>query len=219
MDANAICRSPQELRLLDLPNAIGTLRHSAAWADKIEGRTIPTPGYMGTPTLSYTQQVPTGVVGPSPTGTLCCELAMVCDVLIAAKNAKFGRPEINLEIIPGAGGTQQLIRAVGKSFAMQMVLTGAWIDAGTAERKGLVSEVTEAKQALPRALEIAGDIAAKPPLAVTAAKRALNNAFETHLGVGLELEQQSLALLSGTDDRKAGIDAFMNKCQPTFKGS
>lgn len=147
-----------------------------------------------------------------------CELALVCDLLIAGEDAQFGQPEIKLGIVPGAGGTQRLIRAVGKAVAMQMVLTGTRIDAVTAERKGLVAEVVAANEAVSRALEVAGEIAANAPLAVVAAKQALNAAYETSLSAGLQLERQQLALLSGSADRDEGIAAFFEKRKPTFKG-
>ncbi len=147
-----------------------------------------------------------------------CELALACDLLIAGDDAVFGQPEIKLGIMPGGGGTQRLIRAVGKAFAMQMVLSGMRVDATTAERRGLVAEAVPADQALPRALEVAADIAGNAPLALAAAKKALNQAFEAPLSAGLDFERQCLALLSASEDRNEGIAAFLEKRKPVFRG-
>lgn len=147
-----------------------------------------------------------------------CELAMQADIIIAGETARFGQPEINLGIMPGAGGTQRLIRAVGKSLAMKMVLAGEMIDAHTALRAGLVAEVTPPEQCLERTLELARIIAAKPPLAVRLAKEALLKAFETPLENGLYLERKAYNLLAATEDRQEGIAAFLDKRQPLFTG-
>jgi enoyl-CoA hydratase len=147
-----------------------------------------------------------------------CELAMQCDIIIAGDNARFGQPEINLGIIPGAGGTQRLIRAVGKSLAMKMVLAGEMIDARTALAAGLVAEITPPELTIERTLALAGTIAAKPPLAVRLAKEALLKALETPLETGLDLERKAYNLLAATEDRREGIAAFLEKRRPRFMG-
>jgi enoyl-CoA hydratase len=147
-----------------------------------------------------------------------CELAMQADIIIAGENARFGQPEINLGIIPGAGGTQRLIRAVGKSLAMKLVLTGEMIDARSALAAGLVAELTPPELTVERALELARTIASKPPLAVRLAKEALLKAFETTLETGLNLERKAYNLLSATEDRREGIAAFLEKRKPHFTG-
>jgi len=147
-----------------------------------------------------------------------CELAMHADIIIAGTDARFGQPEINLGIMPGAGGTQRLLRAVGKSMAMQMVLTGEAIDAGQAQRAGLVSEVTQPELTVERAVQIARSIAAKAPLAVRLAKEALLKAMDTDLASGLRFERHAFTLLAGTRDRDEGIAAFQEKRKPTFIG-
>jgi enoyl-CoA hydratase len=148
-----------------------------------------------------------------------CELAMHADILIAGSDARFGQPEINLGIMPGAGGTQRLLRAVGKSLAMQMVLTGEPIDARQAQQAGLVSEVTEPELTVERALAIAQRIASKAPLAVRLAKEALLKAQDTDLASGLRFERHAFTLLAGTQDRAEGIAAFQEKRQPRFTGA
>lgn len=147
-----------------------------------------------------------------------CELVMHADIVIAGKNAEFGQPEINLGIIPGAGGTQRLIRTVGKSLAMKLVLSGEFIGAEEARAAGLVAEVTEPEITCARALELAKKIAAKPPLAIEQAKDVLLKAFETHLDQGLLYERKAFTILSGTADRNEGIQAFFEKRPPVFKG-
>lgn len=147
-----------------------------------------------------------------------CELAMHADIIIAGEDARFGQPEINLGIMPGAGGTQRLLRAVGKSMAMQMVLTGEPISARQALRSGLVSEVTQPEFTVERALHIAHSIATKAPLAVRLAKEALLKAMDTDLASGLRLERHAFTLLAGTRDRDEGIRAFQEKRRPAFIG-
>ncbi|CAD5108940.1 2,3-dehydroadipyl-CoA hydratase PaaF [Zestomonas carbonaria] len=147
-----------------------------------------------------------------------CELAMHADILVADEDACFGQPEINLGIMPGAGGTQRLLRAVGKSLAMQMVLTGQPIDARHAQRAGLVSEVTLPELTVERALEIARAIAGKAPLAVRLAKEALLKAQDTDLASGLRFERHAFTVLAGTADRAEGIRAFQEKRRPEFTG-
>ncbi|QKZ05049.1 2,3-dehydroadipyl-CoA hydratase PaaF [Pseudomonas eucalypticola] len=147
-----------------------------------------------------------------------CELAMHADILIAGRDAQFGQPEINLGIMPGAGGTQRLLRAVGKSLAMQMVLTGEPIGARQALAAGLVSEVTEPELTVERALAIARRIAGQAPLAVRLAKEALLKAQDTDLASGLRLERHAFTLLAGTHDRNEGIRAFQEKRRPRYRG-
>lgn len=147
-----------------------------------------------------------------------CELAMHADILIAGEDARFGQPEINLGIMPGAGGTQRLLHAVGKSLAMQMVLTGQPIDARHAQRAGLISEVTQPEFTVERALQVAASIAEKAPLAVRLAKEALLKAQDLDLASGLRFERQAFTVLAGTADRREGIQAFQEKRRPTFTG-
>jgi enoyl-CoA hydratase len=147
-----------------------------------------------------------------------CELAMHADILIAGEDAQFGQPEINLAIMPGAGGTQRLLRAVGKSLAMQMVLTGEPISARRALEAGLVSEITQPELTVERAVAIARKIAEKAPLAVRLAKEALLKAEDTDLASGLRFERHAFTLLAGTEDRNEGIRAFQEKRKPVYKG-
>lgn len=147
-----------------------------------------------------------------------CELALACDLIVASETAQFGQPEINLGIIPGGGGTQRLARAVGKHRAMELVLTGRRIDAREAERIGIVNEVTAADAWLGRALEVAGTIAERPPLATKLAKQAVLVAEETGLAAGLEQERRLYELAMATEDRVEGTRAFLEKRTPDFKG-
>jgi enoyl-CoA hydratase len=147
-----------------------------------------------------------------------CELALLCDVVVAGDDATFGQPEIRLGVIPGAGGTQRLTRAVGKARAMELILTGRSIDAREAERLGLVSFVVPAEETLDRALELAGRIAALPPIAVRAAKAAVNAAQELPLSEGLAREQQAFFELFATADQKEGMAAFAEKRSPRWTG-
>ncbi len=147
-----------------------------------------------------------------------CELALHADIIIAGENAQFGLPEINLGIIPGAGGTQRLTRAVGKSLAMKMILAGEFIDAQTAVASGLAAEVTPGEQTCERAMELARKIAKKSPLALEMAKQSVLKAFETPLRDGLDFERRSFTILAASEDREEGITAFLEKRKPTFKG-
>ena len=147
-----------------------------------------------------------------------CELAMHADILIAGEDARFGQPEINLGIMPGAGGTQRLVRAVGKALATQMVLTGEPIDARRAREAGLVSEITQPELTVERATEVAETIATKAPLAVRLAREALHKAQDTDLATGLRFERHAFTLLAGTQDREEGIRAFQEKRPATFNG-
>ena len=146
-----------------------------------------------------------------------CELAMLCDFIIAAESAKFGQPEIKLGIIPGAGGTQRLPRAVGKSKAMDMVLTARMMDAAEAERAGLVSRVVAADKLLDEALAAAAVICAMSGPSVMLAKECVNRAFEGGLADGVGFERRVFHSLFATDDQKEGMAAFVNKRKPAFK--
>ena len=146
-----------------------------------------------------------------------CELAMMCDFIIAADNAKFGQPEIKLGIIPGAGGTQRLPRAVGKAKAMDMALTGRMMDAVEAERAGLVSRVVPLDKLMDEALGAALMICSYGQPSVLAAKEAINRAFEGGLSDGVMFERRLFHALFATEDQKEGMDAFVNKRKPEFK--
>ena len=146
-----------------------------------------------------------------------CELAMMCDFIIAADNAKFGQPEIKLGIIPGAGGTQRLPRAVGKAKAMDLVLTGRMMDAQEAERAGLVSRVVPLDKLMDEALGAALTICALGLPSVMAAKEAVNRAFEGGLSDGVMFERRLFHALFATEDQKEGMDAFVNKRPAVFK--
>ena len=148
-----------------------------------------------------------------------CELAMMCDFIIAADNAKFGQPEIKLGVIPGAGGTQRLPRAVGKSKAMDMALTGRMMDAAEAERAGLVSRVVPYDKLADEALGAALIISDFSQLAVMAAKESVNRAFESGLSDGVMFERRLFHALFATNDQKEGMDAFVNKRKAVFTHS
>lgn len=146
-----------------------------------------------------------------------CELAMMCDILIAADTAKFGQPEIKIGILPGAGGTQRLPRAVGKAKAMDLVLTARMMDATEAERAGLVSRVVPADKLMTEAMDAATVIAAMSLPAVMMAKEAVNRAYEAPLNDGLLFERRMFHSLFGTHDQKEGMTAFMEKRKPEFR--
>jgi enoyl-CoA hydratase len=146
-----------------------------------------------------------------------CEMAMMCDFILAADTAKFGQPEITLGIIPGCGGTQRLARFVGKSKAMEMVLTGRMMDATEAERAGLVSRIVPAGELVEEALKVAERIASFERASVLAAKESINRAFETTLAEGVHFERRLFHALFSTDDQKEGMAAFAEKRQPNFK--
>jgi enoyl-CoA hydratase len=146
-----------------------------------------------------------------------CELAMMCDFIIAGDNAKFGQPEINLGVLPGMGGSQRLTRAVGKAKAMDMILTGRFIDADEAERCGLVARVVPAGDTVEEALKAAEVIASKSKPAAMLAKEAVNAAFETGLAQGVLFERRLFHSLFATEDQKEGMAAFTEKRQPEFR--
>jgi enoyl-CoA hydratase len=146
-----------------------------------------------------------------------CELAMACDMIIAADSAKFGQPEIKIGILPGAGGTQRLPRAVGKSKAMDLVLTGRMMDAAEAERAGLVSRVVPADKLIDEAVAAAAVICEYSLPAVMMAKEAVNRAYESPLGEGMLFERRLFHSLFSTEDQKEGMAAFIEKRKPAFK--
>ncbi len=146
-----------------------------------------------------------------------CELAMQCDLIIAADNAKFGQPEIKLGVIPGIGGTQRLTRAVGKSKAMDLILTGRMMDATEAERSGLVARVVPLAQLMDEAMKVAETVASMSLPSVLAAKEAINRAFETSLAEGVMFERRVFHSLFATEDQKEGMAAFIEKRPPKFR--
>ncbi|MGI4795903.1 MAG: enoyl-CoA hydratase [Janthinobacterium lividum] len=145
-----------------------------------------------------------------------CELAMMCDFIIAADTARFGQPEINLGVIPGAGGTQRMSRAIGKSKTMDLCLTGRMMDAAEAERSSLVSQVVPAAELMDTALKVAAKIASQSPVAAAMAKRAVNVAFETTLAEGVRAERALFLSLFGTPHQREGMAAFAEKRKPDF---
>ncbi|MEM8790005.1 MAG: enoyl-CoA hydratase [Pseudomonadota bacterium] len=147
-----------------------------------------------------------------------CELAMMCDFILCADTAKFGQPEINLGVMPGAGGSQRLTRFVGKSKSMEMNLTGRFMDAEEAERSGLVSRIIPADDLIDEAVVTAQKIADKGPIAVMATKEAVNRAYETTLSEGVRFERRIFHALFATEDQKEGMEAFVEKRSPKFKG-
>jgi len=147
-----------------------------------------------------------------------CELAMTCDIIVASETAQFGQPEVNLGIIPGAGGTQRLTRAIGKYRAMEIILTGRRVKADEAKAIGLAAQVFPAASWLEDAKALARTIAEKPPIAVRLATEAIDLAYNSTLDAGLEFERKAFYLLFSTDDKKEGVDAFMNKRKAVFKG-
>ena len=147
-----------------------------------------------------------------------CELTMLCDMIIASETAKFGQPEIKIGVMPGAGGTQRLTKALGKAKAMELVLTGEFLSAEQAEKYGLVNKVVPIEFYLEEALGLAQKIAAMSPLAVSLAKESVNRSFETFLDEGLYLERKNFYLLFNSDDQKEGMNAFIEKRAPKFTG-
>ena len=148
-----------------------------------------------------------------------CELAMSLDMIVASERARFGQPEINLGVIPGAGGTQRLTKAVGKAIAMEMVLNNRHLTAEEALHYGLVNKVLPVEEYLDAALKLAAEIAARAPLAVRLGKQAVNNSFETFLSDGLADERRAFYLLFASQDQKEGMQAFLEKRDPDWKGA
>ncbi|NLF66479.1 MAG: enoyl-CoA hydratase [Chloroflexi bacterium] len=147
-----------------------------------------------------------------------CEFAMACDMIVASESAQFGQPEINLGVIPGAGGTQRLTRAVGKALAMEMILADRRLNADEAVRYGLANRVVPVESYLDEAIRFAVTIAAQAPVAARLAKEAINAAFETSLQAGLAHERRLFYLLFSTEDQKEGMDAFVNKRRAAWQG-
>ncbi len=147
-----------------------------------------------------------------------CELAMACDIIIASESAQFGQPEINIGVMPGAGGTQRLTRALGKSRAMELVLTGKFMGAREAEMRGLVSRVVPVELYLDEAKALAREIASKAPVAVRLAKEAVNKVFEMPLADGLDYERRLFYFLFSTEDQREGMEAFLAKRKAEWKG-
>jgi len=146
-----------------------------------------------------------------------CELAMMCDFIICAENAKFGQPEINLGVVAGIGGTQRLTRFVGKSKSMDMHLTGRFMDAAEAERSGLVSRVVPVAKLIPEAMAAAQKIAAKSMISAMVVKECVNRAYETTLAEGINFERNTFYALFATEDQKEGMAAFLEKREPQFR--
>lgn len=147
-----------------------------------------------------------------------CEVAMSCDMIVASESARFGQPEITIGVIPGAGGTQRLTRAVGKAIAMEMILNNRTLTAQEAHQFGLVNRVVPVDGYLDEALKLADEIASRAPLAVRAAKRMVNQAHEQTLTEGLEAEKQEFYKLFASQDQKEGMQAFIEKRKPVWKG-
>lgn len=148
-----------------------------------------------------------------------CELAMTCDMIVASESAQFGQPEIRIGVMPGAGGTQRLTRAIGKVRAMEMVLTGSMLSATEALTLGLINRIVPEEIYLEEALKLAGQVAQMSPLAARMAKEAVNRAFETHLDEGLHFERKNFYMLFASEDQKEGMTAFVEKRSPNFTGN
>ncbi|QNL21349.1 enoyl-CoA hydratase/isomerase family protein [Hyphobacterium sp. CCMP332] len=147
-----------------------------------------------------------------------CELSMLCDMIIASETAKFGQPEIKIGVMPGAGGTQRLTRAIGKAKSMELVLTGRFLSAEEAMSYGLINKVVPVEMYMEEAIELATEIANMSPVAVKLAKESVNRAFETHLDEGLHFERKNFYLTFASEDQKEGMQAFIEKRKPDFKG-
>lgn len=147
-----------------------------------------------------------------------CELAMTCDMIIASETAKFGQPEIKIGVMPGAGGTQRLTKAIGKAKAMELVLTGRFLSAEEAKSYGLVNKIVPVEMYMFEAVQLAKEIAAMSPIATMLAKEAVNRSFETFLDEGLHFERKNFYLAFASEDQKEGMAAFVEKRKPDFKG-
>ncbi len=147
-----------------------------------------------------------------------CELAMTCDMILASETARFGQPEIKIGVMPGAGGTQRLARAIGKAKTMEMVLTGRFISAEEAFTAGLINKVVPVEMYLREAVSLASEIAHMSPVAIQLAKESVNRAFETHLDEGLHFERKNFYLCFSSEDQKEGMKAFIEKRKPLFSG-
>ena len=147
-----------------------------------------------------------------------CETAMMCDMIVASESAKFGQPEIKIGVIPGAGGSQRMAQVLGKALTMEMVLTGRFMDAAEAERRGLVNKVVPVERYLEEAQDLARAIAAMPPVAVRMGKESVNAVFDDYLDRGLLFERKNFYMLFATEDQKEGMAAFLEKRKPAWKG-
>jgi enoyl-CoA hydratase len=147
-----------------------------------------------------------------------CELAMACDMIVASESARFGQPEINIGVIPGAGGTQRMALAVGKALAMEIVLNGRFLTAEEAVHYGLANRLVPVELYLEESIKFAAEIANRAPVALRMAKEAINAAFETSLQAGLAYERHLFYMLFSTEDQREGMDAFINKRSPEWKG-
>jgi enoyl-CoA hydratase len=147
-----------------------------------------------------------------------CELAMLCDIVVAAENARFGQPEINIGLIPGAGGTQRLTRIVGKAVAMDLVLTGRMLGAEEALQRGLVARVVAQELILDEAVKLGKELARRPPISLRMAKEAITRAFEGRVDDGIDFERKAFYLLFATQDAHEGMRAFVDKRQPSYEG-
>ena len=147
-----------------------------------------------------------------------CELAMTCDMIIASETAKFGQPEIKIGVMPGAGGTQRLTKAIGKVKAMELVLTGRFLDAEEALQYKLVNKVVPVEMVLQEAVSLATEIVAMSPVATILAKEAVNRSFETHLEEGLHFERKNFYMTFASEDQKEGMTAFIEKRKPNYTG-
>lgn len=201
----------------------GNERAFAAGADIKEMATASVVDMLGNPFIDYwdrlrriSKPVIAAVSGFALGGG--CELAMACDMIIASETAQFGQPEINLGVIPGAGGTQRLTRAIGKALAMEMVLNDRRLTAAEALQYGLVNRVVPTELYLEEALKLANEIAQRAPVALQMAKEAINAVYEMPLAAGLAHERRLFYLLFSTDDQKEGMAAFVNKRQAEWQG-
>ena len=147
-----------------------------------------------------------------------CELAMLCDIIIAAENARFGQPEINVGLIPGAGGTQRLTRSVGKYVAMDLILTGRMLGAEEAFQRGLAARIVPPELIVESAVRLGKELATKPPISVRLAREAVTRAFEGRVDDGIEFERKLFYLLFATQDAHEGMHAFVDKRQPSYEG-
>jgi enoyl-CoA hydratase len=147
-----------------------------------------------------------------------CELAMLCDIIVAAENARFGQPEINIGLIPGAGGTQRLTRILGKSLAMDLVLTGRMLGAEEALQRGLVARVVPQELVVEEAVRLGKDLARRAPISVSLAKEAITRAFEGRVDDGIDFERKAFYLLFATEDAHEGMRAFIDKREPSYEG-
>jgi enoyl-CoA hydratase len=230
---NALCAQltaelGQQLLAFDADPAIGAIiltgsdKAFAAGADVKEIKELSYPDMVATDfveswetVLRVRKPVIAAVAGFALGGG--CELAMMCDLILAADTAKFGQPEINIGVIPGAGGSQRLTRAIGKSKAMEMILTGRFIGAAEADRANLVCRVVAAADLMTEAVKMAEKISTLSPVAVALAKRVVNSAFETTLAEGVRGERLAFQSLFGTPDQREGMNAFVEKRRATFR--